>query len=127
MQHVVRLAGGPLGDLTSDFVIVEWTAEVGAHWIAPLHVHHADDEAWYVLEGELGFRLGDEEVIARAGSAVLASRGTPHTYWNAGDQEARYLLVMTPKIAELIKAIHEPGADLTMEFETHDSEILAWQ
>ena len=80
-----------------------------------------------MLEGELGFRLGDEEVIARAGSAVLASRGTPHTYWNAGGQEARYLLVMTPMIAKLIKAIHEPGADLTKEFETHDSEFLAWQ
>jgi mannose-6-phosphate isomerase-like protein (cupin superfamily) len=46
------------------FILVEWTAEVGAHWIAPLHVHHGDDEGWYVLEGELGFRLGDEEVVA---------------------------------------------------------------
>ena len=107
-------------------MIVEWAAEVGAHSIAPLHVHHADDEAWYVLEGKLGFRLGDEEVIARAGSAVLASRGTPHTYWNAGDQEARYLLVMTPKIASLVEALHEPGADMSKEFETHDSEVLAW-
>ena len=70
-----------------------------------------------MLEGELGFRLGEEEVIARAGSAVLASRGTPHTYWNAGDQEARYLLVMTPNIATLIKAIHQPGADMTKELE----------
>jgi uncharacterized cupin superfamily protein len=123
----VRLAASQLGDLTSDFVIVEWTAEVGTHWIAPLHVHHADDEAWYVLEGELGFRLGDEEVIAQAGSAALASRGTAHTYWNAGDEEARYLLVMTPKIAKLIKAIHRPGADVIKEFETHDSAFLAWQ
>ena len=79
-----------------------------------------------MLEGKLGFRLGDEEVSARAGSAVLASRGTPHTYWNAGDHDARYLLVMTPKIAKLIKAIHQPGADMTKEFEMHDSEFLAW-
>jgi uncharacterized cupin superfamily protein len=127
MQHVGTLAGGSLGDPTSDFVIAEWRAEVGTHWIAPLHVHHADDEAWYVLEGELGFRLGDREIIARAGSAVLASRGTPHTYWNAGDQEARYLLVMTPKIAKLIEAIHEPGADMSREFKAHDSEFLAWE
>ena len=123
---MASLAGSTLGDATGDFVIAEWTAEVGEHWIAPLHVHHADDEAWYVLEGELGFRLGDREVIALAGSAVLASPGTPHTYWNAGDKHARYLLIMTPKIAKLIDAIHIPGADMAREFESHDSEVLAW-
>jgi mannose-6-phosphate isomerase-like protein (cupin superfamily) len=111
------LAGGA-------FILVEWTAEVGPHWIAPLHVHHGDDEGWYVLEGELGFRLGDEEVVAAAGSAVLARRGTPHTYWNAGEAEARYLLIMTPRIAGLIGAIHAPGADITAVFAAHDSELL---
>ena len=67
--------------------------------MSPLCVHHEDDEAWYVLDGELRFRLGDEEAIAGPGSAVLARRGRPHTYWNAGAQEARYLLVMKPKIS----------------------------
>jgi uncharacterized cupin superfamily protein len=105
-------------------VLVEWTAEAGPHWIAPLHVHHVDDEAWYVLEGELGFRFGDEDVIAGAGSAVMARRGTPHTYWNNGETEARYLLVMTPRIARLIEAIHAPGADTPALFAAHESEIL---
>jgi mannose-6-phosphate isomerase-like protein (cupin superfamily) len=118
-----RLAAidGLAGD---DFILVEWTAEVGSHWIAPLHVHHGDDEGWYVLEGELGFRLGDEEVVATAGSAVLARRGTPHTYWNAGEAEARYLLIMTPRIADLIGSIHAPGADIPAVFAAHDSELL---
>lgn len=126
MEQIARLTGSSLGDVTSDFVIAEWTAEVGKHWIAPLHVHHADDEAWYVLQGELGFRLGDRDVIARAGSGVLAPRGTPHTYWNAGAEEARYLLIMTPKIAQLIEALHKPDADMSKEFESHDSQFLAW-
>ena len=123
MAFAKRLASvdGLAGD---DFVLVEWTAEVGRHWIAPLHVHRADDEAWYVLEGELGFRLGDEEVIATAGSGVVARRGTPHTFWNAGDVEARYLLVMTPRIARLIESIHAPGADVPALFAASDSEIL---
>jgi mannose-6-phosphate isomerase-like protein (cupin superfamily) len=82
-MFVERLTGGSLGSPEDDFVVVEWTAEVGTHWIAPLHIHHADDEAWYVLEGTLGFRLGEEEIEAPAGSAVLARRETPHTYWNA--------------------------------------------
>jgi mannose-6-phosphate isomerase-like protein (cupin superfamily) len=124
-MNVEPLAGRSLGSADGDFVIVEWTAEVGTHWIAPLHVHHADDEAWYVLEGTLGFRVGDDEVEAPAGSGVLAPRGTLHTFWNVADVEARYLLVMTPKIARLIDAIHEPGADIPALFAAHDSEILS--
>ena len=68
------LAGRQLGGPQSDFVIVEWT-DPGAserEWIAPLHVHHADDEAWYVLEGVLRFRI-DEETF----EAVLVPRSSP--------------------------------------------------
>jgi mannose-6-phosphate isomerase-like protein (cupin superfamily) len=120
----VPLAGSALGVSGDDFVLVQWTAEVGDHWIAPLHVHHSDDEAWYVLRGKLAFRLGDEECEVGPGSAVLARRGTPHTYRNAGDVEAEYLLVMPPRIAALIRAIHRPNADVPALFKTHASEIL---
>lgn len=118
------LAGNALGGPGDDFVLVQWTAEVGSHWIAPLHVHREDDEAWYVLRGTLGFRLGDEEFDATAGSAVLARKGIPHTYRNAGDVEAEYLLLMPPRIAALIDAIHRPGADVPALFEAHASSIL---
>ena len=118
------LTADGLGGQEDDFVLVRWTAEAGDHWIAPLHVHHEDDEAWYVLRGTLGFRLGDEEVEAGPGSAVLARRGTPHTYRNAGTAEAEYLLVMPPRIAALIEAIHAPGADVPTLFRAHASEIL---
>ena len=123
-MHVELLAGGTIGSAGDNFVIAEWTAEVGDHWIAPLHVHRSDDEAWYVLAGTLGFRLGDDEVEANAGSAVLAQRGTAHTFWNAGRSEARYLIVMTPRIAELIEEIHQPGADVAAAFAAHDSAII---
>jgi mannose-6-phosphate isomerase-like protein (cupin superfamily) len=123
---VEKLAQRPGGVASRDFVLVEWTAEIGDHWIAPLHVHHSDDESWYVLEGELGFRLGDEMVVASAGSAVVAPRGTAHTYWNAGEVEARYVLVMSPRIAQLIEAIHAPGADIPALFAAHDSELLSF-
>jgi len=119
-----RLADGALGSENDAFVLVEWTADVGRHWIAPLHVHHADDEAWYVLDGTLGFRLGGDEIEAPAGVAVLARRGTPHTFWNTGPVPARYLLVMTPRIAHLVEAIHQPGADVPALFAQHESEIL---
>src|SRR5690349_1485194 len=95
---VTRLAQGQLGGSDSDFVVVEWSdsGEGEWEWIAPLHVHHGDDEAWYVLEGALRFRMGDERFEAGPGDAVLAPKGVPHSYGNARRGEpVRYLLVMT--------------------------------
>jgi uncharacterized cupin superfamily protein len=114
------------GELVSgdDFVVYRWTAEPGTHRIAPLHVHHADDEAWYVLSGTLGFRLGAEETIAGPGTAVCARRGTVHTFWNAGDGPAEYLLVMTPRIASLVAGLHEPEADVEAVFAAHASALV---
>ncbi len=128
-SFVSPLAGGQLGGPGGDFVIVEWTDSGGSEWewIAPLHVHHADDEAWYVLEGALRFRIGDETYEAGPGAAVLAAKDTPHAYGNARrGQSARYLLVMTPKIQALIHALHEPGAgDYAAIFRAYDSELLS--
>lgn len=125
----LRLAGNVLGG--EDFVIAEWQDAGGAtppRPIAPLHLHHHDDEAWYVLEGSLGVRLGDTEVRAEAGSAVLVPHGTPHTYWNAAPGKLRYLLVMTKNIYDLIQAMHalpeRTPATLKALFEEHDSELL---
>jgi mannose-6-phosphate isomerase-like protein (cupin superfamily) len=114
----------------SDFVLVEWSDDgesSAARPIAPLHRHLGDDEAWYVLEGTLGFIRGDERLEASAGAAVLVPRGVAHSYWNAGSGRARYVLVLTPRIAALIDALHEPGAhdDLAGLFRRFDSELLA--
>jgi len=118
-----------LEELVSEsFVIVEWT-DPGTHPrrpIAGLHLHRSDDEAWFVLEGRLGFRIGDAEREAGAGESVLVPRGTPHSYWNAAAQPARYLLVMTPRIRRLIDALHAgEREDFAQIFDEHDSELLA--
>jgi mannose-6-phosphate isomerase-like protein (cupin superfamily) len=63
------LAERPLAPPGAGLVLVEWRAPPSAQHIAPLHVHHGDDEAWYVLDGALGFRLGGDVVEARAGGA----------------------------------------------------------
>lgn len=123
------LDGGQLGSAASDFVIVEWTdaGDPGIEWIAPLHLHRSDDEAWYVLEGKMRFRIGSDTFDASRGDAVLAPKGVPHTYGNAEPgQQARYLLVMTPRIHALIEALHTPGADdRAAIFAAHDSELLS--
>lgn len=126
------LAGRTLGDAGGSFVIGEWTEE-GAppgppRLVAPLHIHHRDDEAWYVLEGTLRFRLGDEEVEAPAGSAVFGPRGVPHTFWNPNEEPARYLLVMTANTFRLIEEIHASSdrdpATLRALYEKYECEIV---
>jgi quercetin dioxygenase-like cupin family protein len=61
----------------------------------PLH-HHAFDEAFYVLDGELTFQVGDERVVRRAGELAFAPRDVHHAIANPSDGPARYLLVCTP-------------------------------
>jgi len=126
------LAGNILGSQQHSFVIAEWQDPGGSpgppRYIAPLHLHHHDDEAWYVLEGTLRVKMGNDEAEAHAGSAVLVPRGTPHTYWNPGPGRLRYLLVMTPNIYALIQDIHRmtdrnPAA-LRAVFSKHDSELV---
>lgn len=62
----------------------------------PLHVHANEDEAWYVLEGDLRFRLDDRVTSAPAGSFVFVPRGTPHCFQNVGSGPARILVLFTP-------------------------------
>jgi quercetin dioxygenase-like cupin family protein len=61
----------------------------------PLH-RHDFDEAFYVLEGELTFQLGDEVFTRTAGELAFAPRNVAHTYANHSDAAARALLVCTP-------------------------------
>jgi mannose-6-phosphate isomerase-like protein (cupin superfamily) len=129
MRRADPLRDGPAGGADAQFMLIEWVDPGGVTGpdrpIARLHVHHEDDEAWYVLEGTLGFRIGDETVEAAAGSAVFAPRGTPHSYWNAGDGPARYILVMPPRIRSLIAALHEPGVtDYEAVWRAHASEMV---
>lgn len=127
------LAGKMLGTVDDGFVIAEWRDGGGPagppRLIAPPHIHHRDDEAWYVLEGTLCVKRGDEEVIANAGSGVFVPRGIAHTYWNPGPGPVRYLLCMTPNILRLIQAIHaledRSPSRLAALFEQHDSTLLA--
>jgi quercetin dioxygenase-like cupin family protein len=69
---------------------------VPAGWAGPPLHHHAFAEAFYVLEGELTFQLGDERVTRGPSSLVHAPGGAIHTLANHSDAPARYLLLCTP-------------------------------
>jgi mannose-6-phosphate isomerase-like protein (cupin superfamily) len=83
------------------FDIYEWSGSGPGY----LHVHYADDEAWHILEGTLTFRFRDRQVEATAGTTVFVPAGVPHDYFEA-DGPTRYLMILTPRLRDLIAALH---------------------
>ena len=63
---------------------------------APLHRHNREDEYSYVLEGRVGALLGDTVVIGGPGDLIFKPRQQWHTFWNAGDEPARILEIISP-------------------------------
>jgi mannose-6-phosphate isomerase-like protein (cupin superfamily) len=106
-------------------VIGDWPAEGMQRDVAPLHVHHADDEAWHVVSGALRFRFGDGELIARAGSTVLVPAGVPHTFGNAGPEPSRYIIILSARLDELINQLHASDpAEHRDIYRRYQSELL---
>jgi mannose-6-phosphate isomerase-like protein (cupin superfamily) len=106
-------------------VIQNWRAAGTAHEVAPLHVHHADDEAWHVISGALRFRLADRELTAEAGSTVLVPAGVAHTFGNAGPEPSRYILIVPSRLDELISRLHEASpAEHPEIYRRYESELL---
>jgi mannose-6-phosphate isomerase-like protein (cupin superfamily) len=64
-------------------------------WPAP-HIHHNEDETFYVVEGDCTIRIGDETVIAGPGDFVNVPRGTVHCFRNDGDVPVRMILTFPP-------------------------------
>lgn len=88
--------------------IVEHPFEVGA--LVPPHTHTLEDEYSIVLEGNIGFRSNDQEVVLGPGGYIVKPRGELHAMWNAGSTPARMIEVISP--AGFERFFHE-FADLT--------------
>jgi quercetin dioxygenase-like cupin family protein len=74
--------------------IVEHPFAVGA--LVDPHVHTLEDEFSIVLEGQIGFRSEDQEVVLGAGGYIIKPRGEVHAMWNAGMTPARMIEVISP-------------------------------
>lgn len=97
---------GFLGTIGVRFMI--WGAESGEQFslvehpmsaralAAPLHRHAREDEYSYVLRGRLGAMLGDDVVFAQPGDLVFKPRNQWHTFWNASDEPASILEIISP-------------------------------
>lgn len=84
--------------------IVEHRFEVGG--LVPPHMHHREDEFSIVIEGEIGFRSEDTEVVLGAGGYIVKPRREVHAMWNAGETPARMIEVISPAgFEELFRAV----------------------
>jgi mannose-6-phosphate isomerase-like protein (cupin superfamily) len=78
----------------------------------PPHIHHREDEAFYVLDGQFAFLSGDTQGVFEAGSFVYIPRGTLHTFRNIGQRPGRLLVTITPGgLEEFFYAIGTPATD----------------
>jgi len=121
-EPIIARAGEqpPLAAMGRVFGMGEWMGSGPPQ----LHVHHEDDEAWHVLEGEVEFRFaeGRREVVG-PGTTVFVPAGVAHTYVTTDD--ARYLIMLTPRLDALIDELHEVAPkDLAAVYRKYESELL---
>jgi quercetin dioxygenase-like cupin family protein len=86
-----KVSGEQTGGL---FSVVEHPIEPGP--LVRPHMHTREDEFSYVLEGEIGARIGDQVVLAPPGCYIIKPRGVLHTFWNAGPKPARIIEIISP-------------------------------
>jgi uncharacterized cupin superfamily protein len=93
----------------------------------PLHVHARTEEACWVLEGEIEYRIGETVVRATAGTCVFLPAGVPHAFRNAGQSPARHLAIATnPHLAAMIAALDAtPREEIPALMERYDTALVA--
>jgi len=94
-------------DTGGHLTVVDVTDPPGVE--APLHVHHREDEAFWVLEGDVTFEVGGKTIEASAGDFVFGPRDIPHRY-KVGDAGSRMLFILTPGgFEDLVRATSDPA------------------
>ena len=110
----------PLSATGKSFIIHEWTGSGPGY----LHVHHRDDEAWHILDGELTFKFIDKEMKVAKGATVFVPAGVAHTYFEHNGP-SRYLIILTPRLNDLIAELQTEKLEKHAEImRKYHSEIL---
>jgi quercetin dioxygenase-like cupin family protein len=93
-----------------------------------LHVHRSFEEAFYVVEGELDYQLGDKSVRAQPGSTIFIPPGVPHRFKGVGDSIARIVVMFSsPDGLRIIEDVAGAGLDRQKHvaiFERYDSYLV---
>jgi quercetin dioxygenase-like cupin family protein len=88
-----------------------WEAIVPPGGGPPPHVHSREEEGFYVLEGEITFRVGEARLVATAGMFINMPIGTPHAFRNDSSEPAKMLISVAP--AGLERMFFEVGVPVT--------------
>jgi quercetin dioxygenase-like cupin family protein len=89
LKATAEATGGAYG-------LIESTIAPGAS--PPLHLHRREDEAFYVIEGEITFHYDGEDFAAGPGTFVFLPRDVPHTFVVEGDTPARVSTLISPRV-----------------------------
>lgn len=87
----------------------------------PLHQHANEDELFHIVEGSIAFTVGDQSVVANAGTTVFLPRNLPHSWKVVGDTPAKTLLQVFPAGAE---KMWEEISDLPMDAPPDMSKVV---
>jgi mannose-6-phosphate isomerase-like protein (cupin superfamily) len=82
-------------------------------FVASAHLHPYQEERFHVLRGTVGFKLDRSRLIAGPGQRITVPAGTPHKFWNAGEDEARFECEVRPALQfeQLIETMFGLAAD----------------
>jgi mannose-6-phosphate isomerase-like protein (cupin superfamily) len=67
-------------------------------FVAAAHVHPSQEERFQVLRGSVGFKIGRRKVVAGPGQRITVPAGTPHKFWNAGEDVAQFVCEIRPAL-----------------------------
>ena len=99
-------------ETNGEAVVVETFVQPGG-FVAAAHVHPVQEERFQVLRGTVGFKIGRTKHRRRAGPARHRPAGTPHKFWNAGDETAHFVCEIRPALQfeSLIETMFALAAD----------------
>jgi mannose-6-phosphate isomerase-like protein (cupin superfamily) len=82
-------------------------------FVAAAHVHPNQEERFEILRGSVGFKIGRKKLVAGPGQRLSVPAGTPHKFWNAGDDEAHFVCEVRPALQfeQLIETMFSLATD----------------
>ena len=100
-------------DTNGEAVVIECTVRPHG-FVAATHVHPSQTERFNVIDGRLGMKVGRKKLLLERGDVAEVEPGTPHTFWNMGEEEVRFVCEVRPalqfeSLLETIFALAEDG------------------
>jgi quercetin dioxygenase-like cupin family protein len=99
-------------DTNGEAVVVECTVRPGG-FVAAAHVHPSQSERFNVIDGTLGLKVGKDKRTLGRGDVAVVEPGTLHKFWNAGDEDVRFVCEVRPALQfeSLLETMYTLAAD----------------